>query len=669
MKQPPGMSALPLPPLWVGLALLFWGAMTDQILLGLVLAAVAEFATVSRVKWELSSAHFYRVADATSALFAVVAIYQFNEYSIYAIYRILALLPVCVFPLLVAERYSTSGALPLSALFLSLRRRVRGGFEEERFIGIASPYVIIVALAASATERPGIAYFTGIGLLIAGFLLVQRSRRYTFRAWCASVFAVGIVAVALHSGVRAMQAQLEDSFSYWLNQFNWMQTDPQRELTSIGSLGRLKLSDRIRVRVTAPRSIPLPLALREASYSTFRLGMWSTAGAKEFAALDPLPETTTWQLDPNAGRGDGRQAAIVIDHREDVGVAPLPYGSYRLHGSELIEIQQNRYRTTLVEALPGQLEYYVAWRNEPANIAPPTADDLAIPANYRGVIDQIADEIALARDDPGGALQQVRGFFSEHFRYSLIQKGFYPGRTPLAHFLLQERKGHCEYFATATALLLRHAGIPTRYAVGYMVYEYSTLEDAFVARARHAHSWVEAYIDGRWTIVDTTPGEWNELESANVSRWQAVQDAWSWATNRYSRYQRSEHRALADTAVWLVPPLLVYLLWRLRTRARNIAPTSDGRPARSMAANDSELYDLLRELERRGYAIAAGETLRTYFSRHLDATAQERLLQRLLELHERYRFSSAGLSAAERAELSRGCQRLRASAAPTVELS
>lgn len=663
------MSALRVPPLWIGFALLFWGAMTGHILLGVVLAAVAEFGTVSPVKWELTSAHFYRVADATSALFAVIAIYQFNEYSIYAIYRILALLPVCVFPLLVAERYSTSGTLPMSALFLSLRRRVRGGFEEERFIGVAAPYVIVVALAASATERPGFAYFSGVLLLLAGFLYVQRSRRYSFRVWCTSIIATGVVAFALHSGVRAMQSQLEDSFSYWVNQFSWLQTDPQRELTSIGSIGRLKLSDSIRVRVAAPRSIPLPLALREASYSTFNLGMWSTAGAKAFTALDPLPQTTTWQLDPNTGSSDGREAAIVVDHREDVGVAPLPYGSYRLHGSELIEIQQNRYRTTLVEALPGQLEYYVAWRNEPTNIASPTEDDRAIPANYHGIIVQVANEIGLARDDPAAALRQVRGFFNEHFRYSLIQKGFYPGRTPLAHFLLQERSGHCEYFATATALLLRYAGIPTRYAVGYMVYEYSTLEDSFVARARHAHSWVEAYLDGHWTIVDTTPGDWNELESARVSRWQTLQDAWSWAANRYARYQRSEHRALADAAVWLVPPLLVYLLWRLRTRARSIAPTPDRKTAASAMANDSELYELLRELERRGHAIAAGETLRAYFTRHRDTLAEDRLLQRLLELHERYRYSSAGLSAAERTELSRGCQRLLASAVPSAGLS
>lgn len=634
--------------------------MTDQILLAIMLAAIAEFSAVSPLKWELTSHHYYRVADATSALFAVVAIYQFNEHSIYAIYRILALLPVCVFPLLIAERYSTLGALPLSALFLSLRRRVREGFDDERFVRITAPYIVIVTLAASATERAGVAYFAGAFVLIFGLLFVQRSARYRALGWCATVVAVAITAFALQSGVRATQSRLEDSFSYWVNQFAWLPTDPQRELTSIGSIGRLKLSDRIRVRVAAPRSIPLPLALREASYSKFDLGMWKTTGTRTFTALDPLPETTTWHLSPDAESAEGRHASIIVNHGEDVGVAPLPYGTYRLHGSELIEVQQNRYRTTLVEALPGQLRYNVDWREAPPSIAPPTDDDSDIPRNYRAVIGQVANEIGLAHDDPARALRQVRGFFNEHFRYSLIQKGFYPGRTPLAHFLLQERKGHCEYFATATALLLRHAGIPTRYVVGYMVYEYSPLERLFVARARHAHSWVEAYVGGAWTFVDTTPGEWNELESANVSRWQTIQDLGSWIANRYSRYQRSEHQALADTALWGVPPLLVYLLWRLRKRARNIAPAPAPAPVSGSRADSSELYDLLRDLQSDGYAVAPGETMRTVLNRHLHGRAEHSLLQRVLALHDCYRFSTAGLSAPEREELSRGCERLRA---------
>jgi transglutaminase-like putative cysteine protease len=49
----------------------------------------------------------------------------------------------------------------------------------------------------------------------------------------------------------------------------------------------------------------------------------------------------------------------------------------------------------------------------------------------------------------------------------------FTNETPLARFLLRTRSGHCEYFATATVLLLRQLGIPARYAVGYAVHEAS----------------------------------------------------------------------------------------------------------------------------------------------------------------------------------------------------
>src|SRR5205807_1199702 len=68
----------------------------------------------------------------------------------------------------------------------------------------------------------------------------------------------------------------------------------------------------------------------------------------------------------------------------------------------------------------------------------------------------------------------------------------------LEEFLLNSRAGHCEYFATATTLLLRAAGVPARYAVGFSVQEWSRLEQRYIVRARHAHSWTLAYVNGGW---------------------------------------------------------------------------------------------------------------------------------------------------------------------------
>lgn len=645
-----------LPKFWVGLCLLIWGAFTEQLALAIGLAVIAEFGAFSPIKWELSETHFYRVADLTSVLFALVAIYQFNEFSIYGIYRILALLPVCIFPLLVAERYSTTGAIPLSSLFLSLRRRVKHGLEQDRLIGVSLPFVFVCVLAASTGDVNDMVYLAAAFLLVTGALFARRVRRYGLPAWALTVVVAAALAFAVQSGVRLAQRQIEDSFAYWGNQFAWFQTDPNRELTAIGSIGRLKLSDRIRVRVRTPLSTPLPILLHEASYTKFELGMWSLAEGR-FTAIDPIAETTTWRLGDGLSDEGARSGQIIIDHPADVGVAPLPYGATRIFGSEIIEIQRNQYGTTLVEALPGQLQYGVAWSGGGAGPSPPTAADLLVPENYAKVIDQVAAEIGLRGGDPRAALERVVKFFDENYRYSLIQKGFYPGRTPLAHFLLNERKGHCEYFATATALLLRNAGIPARYAVGYVVAEYSPLEGAFVARARHAHAWTEAFVDNRWTTVDTTPGVWFELEQERVSRWQTIQDLWSWISNRYQRFQRTERGSIGDDLIWLVPPLVLLLIWRLRSRARSVSDAQGSRPAAVTGPGlDSELFKLSELLRERGFAMRPGDTLSSFLSRSVDAQTAGSRLGRLLDLHYRHRFAHDGLTGAERNELRRGSE-------------
>ena len=77
---------------------------------------------------------------------------------------------------------------------------------------------------------------------------------------------------------------------------------------------------------------------------------------------------------------------------------------------------------------------------------------------------------------------------------------------PVDHFLFESREGHCEFFATAMALLLRSQGIPTRVVNGFHGGEYNRAGDYFIVRQRHAHSWVEVYFPGLgWQIFDPTP--------------------------------------------------------------------------------------------------------------------------------------------------------------------
>ncbi len=99
--------------------------------------------------------------------------------------------------------------------------------------------------------------------------------------------------------------------------------------------------------------------------------------------------------------------------------------------------------------------------------------------------------------------------------------------------------GHCEHFATATALLLRAAGIPTRYAVGYLVTEYSRFGNCFVVRQNHARAWTLAYIDGAWQSVDNTPSIWVAQETPDASFLKQMMDAAGYAKYRFDRWRHA----------------------------------------------------------------------------------------------------------------------------------
>ena len=81
---------------------------------------------------------------------------------------------------------------------------------------------------------------------------------------------------------------------------------------------------------------------------------------------------------------------------------------------------------------------------------------------------------------------------------------------PLAYFLFIRKKGYCEYFASAMAVMLRELGIPSRLITGFQSGIYNPLNELWVIRASDAHSWVEAWIPGYgWTTFDPTPPDPN----------------------------------------------------------------------------------------------------------------------------------------------------------------
>ena len=651
--SPPIIST---PRLGLAVALLIWGGFTGHLLPSLAMAVIVEYPGFSRWRWEIADKEFCRVADLSTVLFALVAVLQFTDYSIHAIYKILELLPYCVFPLIVSQQFGATKTIPLSALLIGLRREVRAGRRADQRVNLAPVYIIACLLAASSGKAPGYWFFCIASIAVIGMLATTRPRRYPISFWGDAVVIALMVAFVTQNGIRIGQQNIEDAFLYWLNQYAWLQPNPDLAITAIGSIGRLKFSDRIRVRVLPSKSARIPLLLQEASYSTFHLGVWSAKDSR-YQALEAPRGTKSWQWSDDP-KGDVERLDMSFDHRYELSVVPVPRGTFRLTGDDIVEIQRNNYGTTLAEAKPGQLDFRADFLDgtdlEPA----PRSLDLVIPAEYRDLIDGVSVQLGLPGLESRNAVRAITGYFSRNFKYSLIQKGFYPGKTPLAYFLSRGHKGHCEYFATSTVLLLRAAGIPARYTVGYVVQEYSELENAYVARARHAHSWASAFVDGHWITVDTTPGVWFELEDEAASDWQTAQDIWSWLSYRYQRLRRMDKAALRSRLGWFVPPLVIFLAWRLRRNARSASGTkTETMIAGPIDGADSDLYELVTHLARRGVLPAKGDTLRNFLMRHAAPARHGIKLPRLIALHYKYRFARAGLTATERHELKRDVNR------------
>jgi transglutaminase-like putative cysteine protease len=173
---------------------------------------------------------------------------------------------------------------------------------------------------------------------------------------------------------------------------------------------------------------------------------------------------------------------------------------------------------------------------------------LQLPENLDPRIPPLAGEITAHARSTIEKAAAVQAYLSR-YRYTL-QLPSQRQEDPLANFLFVRKAGHCEYFASAMAVLLREAGIPTRVVTGFRGGEWNDLTGNFIIRAKDAHSWVEVYFSGLgWYGFDPTP-QGGPAVVTNWSRFQlyldAAQEFWrEWIVN----YDYAHQQHLTNVAV------------------------------------------------------------------------------------------------------------------------
>ncbi|MEP6818999.1 MAG: DUF3488 and transglutaminase-like domain-containing protein [bacterium] len=132
---------------------------------------------------------------------------------------------------------------------------------------------------------------------------------------------------------------------------------------------------------------------------------------------------------------------------------------------------------------------------------------LQLPASLDSRIDALANAIVVnahARNRYDEA-RAIEAHLQQEFGYSLQMRA--GGPDPLADFLFNVKTGHCEYFSTAMAVMLRTRGIAARVVNGFLPGEYNDAAGAYTVRQSDAHSWVEVYFpeSQAWVTFDPTP--------------------------------------------------------------------------------------------------------------------------------------------------------------------
>ena len=114
--------------------------------------------------------------------------------------------------------------------------------------------------------------------------------------------------------------------------------------------------------------------------------------------------------------------------------------------------------------------------------------------------------------------RKIDDYLERTYAYTLDLPGARPD--PLAYFLFERKRGHCEYFASSMTVMLRTLGIPARVVNGFRGGEYNDLSGSYIVRERDAHSWVEAYFpEYGWATFDPTPAS---AAAAAESGWSRI---------------------------------------------------------------------------------------------------------------------------------------------------
>lgn len=643
-----------IPPYYIGAALLFWGLESDNILLGFLLAVILEASHLIKEKWTLSEQDFTRISDLTSVIFiTAIGLILLNKPPLTFFRYTTIWLPVILLPLVLAQLYSTNEKIIIGTQIGSKKKKKSYRHAPMDF---SFYYIILTLFAAGAANSRSQFYFPLIAILIGWMLFHNRGK--SFKPW---VFGATLLLVILTGyfgiiGVEKSHNYLrkkswEMMRSYYLNKYS----DPYKSNLAYGAAGKLKQSGKIIIRVHNTKNPP-PL-LKEASYINYNSAVW-TSSHRPFTAAT-LTDETKWDL---IAKPHPTTSQTIIEQNipREKGLLARPVYSYRLVSPNLFELERSSPGTLrALDTAPVITTTFFHGVEKPLDDLPDQFN-LVIPDREKKILNQTAGEIWKKKDSAQVKAGKLHRYFSDNFSYSLNLQNRTLHKTLLANFLTSTKKGHCELFATASALLLRTAGIPSRYVTGFAVEEYSELEKSYIVRERHAHAWCEAYVDGKWITVDNTPANWQNMDRKNRSFLEPMTDLFSYLKQQYKRFQigsEQNYDTILSIVIVVLAMILIYRIYRRLQLRKN----SDSKVVkhRSFTPPPSPFSELEQWLQETAGPRHQGEQFFSWLKR---ISAAKQLpsdeIVSLYTLHQKLRFDPDHFSQNDLEKLKNGVEQI-----------
>jgi protein-glutamine gamma-glutamyltransferase len=621
-----------IPPLLLGTVTVYWGINSGWFVFSIVAALVFELNVVVKTRFDLKDYDFIKISDLCSVIMLILLFYSYLENEPRRIFLyFISTMPIVFMPLLFAQLYSTSDKVVIGTTFGK-------GVHKHKPIDVRGLYLISVFIASASADNRSLWFFPVTVFLILWSLYGGQDTTYKIFKYLSFSIAVFVFSFGFVLTIEKAHLLIRDKMmEMYRNWYQSLSEDPYKTTTAMGETGYLKLSGEIVMRITPQTRTGIPLYLKTADYNTLSGSTWH-ARSENNRPVFPDGDMS-WQI---FGESKGDKSLVVSKWmgKQGQGLLALPSGSNRTEKMDVAGIEISGLGAVKIDEGPDLLDYTVFYSENTRYEPPPETRDIVIPDFERNIIEKIIAENDLKGWNDLDSVMRIENYFSS-FKYSLDLSGQQDSLSVVEQFLTETKSGHCEYFATATVLLLRAVGIPARYSTGYSVSEYSDLEKKLIARERDAHAWVTARVNGEWMTIDTTPSVWYSIDREKRSFLEPVKDFFSWLRIEYEYFRKTKNEEFNRLLIVLASILTFFMMVKIYLRKKKIQKNNPGKKdVIQIQGTDSPLYDLIKKYENYGFEKFDNESIRQWSKRvsgNLNDKDREDVFL-MSDLHETLRF-------------------------------